>query len=68
MDVLFPDSMSIFALDFQKQRDRRNLFHFVMRLHPEFEALRSSIIHRHPLPSLTEVVAKFTSEEIRLRM
>ena len=35
---------------------------------PEFEALRSSILHRHPLPSLTEAVAEFTSEETRLPM
>jgi len=51
MDVLFPDSISVFALEFQKQRDRRNLFHFDMWLRLEFEALRSSILHRHPLPA-----------------
>ena len=68
MDVPFLDSMSIFALEFQKQRDRRNLFHFTMRLRPKFEALRSGILYHHPLPSLTEAVAEFTSEEVCLRM
>jgi len=68
MDVPFSDSMSVFALEFQKQIDRRNLFYFAMRLRPEFEALRSNILHRHPLPSFTEAVTEITSEEIRLRM
>ena len=66
MNVLFSNFMFVFTLEFQKQRDRRNLFHFAMRLHPEFETLHSSILHRHPLPSLTEAVAEFTSEKIRL--
>ena len=30
MNVSFSDSMSVFTLEFQKQRDRRNLFHFAM--------------------------------------
>jgi len=58
----------VFTLEFQKQRDHQNLFHFALRLRPEFETLRSSILHRHPLPSLTEAMAEFTSEETRLRM
>ena len=64
MDVFFLDFMSVFALEFQKQRDRQNLFHCAMRLRPEFEALRNSILHRHPLPSFTEAVTEITSEEI----
>ena len=68
MKVFISNFMSAFALEYQKQRDRRNLFHFVMRLHPEFEALNGSILHCHPLPNLTEEVANFASEEIRLRM
>ena len=68
MDVSFPDSMSVSALQFQKQRDCQNLFHFAMWLHPKFEALCSNILHRHPIPSLTEVVTEFTSQEIRLQM
>jgi len=53
----------------QKQRDHRNLFHFAMRLRPEFEALYSSILHHHhPLPSLTKAVTEFTYEEIHLQM
>jgi len=68
MKVPISDFMSAFALEYQKQRDRRNLFHFAMRLHPEFEVLRVSILHQHPLPSLTEAVAEFTSEETHLRI
>jgi len=68
MDIPFPDSISVFAFEFQKQRNRQNLFHLSILLCPEFEALHSSILHRHPLPSLTEAVAEFTSEETRLQM
>lgn len=57
-----------FAHDLQKQRDRWNLFHFAMRLRSEFEALCMSNLQRHPLPSLTEVVAEFISTETRLRI
>ena len=39
-----------------------------MRLHLEFETLRSNILHRHLLPSLTEAVAEFIYEGLRLRM
>jgi len=60
--------MSVFALEFQKQRDHRNLFYFAMRLCLEFKALCGSIFHHHPLLSLTESVAEFTFEEIRLRI
>jgi len=45
MEVSFLDSMFVFALEFQKQRDRWNLFHFAMRLRPKFEALHSSWVH-----------------------
>ena len=51
MYISFPDSMSVFTLEFQKQRDRLNLFHFTMRLRPKFEALRSSILHRLHYPA-----------------
>jgi len=60
--------MFVFILEFQKQRDRQNLFHFAMWLRPEFEALHSSILYCHPLPSLTEAVAEFTSKEAPLWM
>ena len=39
-----------------------------MRLQPEFEALHSSILHPHLLPSLNEAVAEFTYEDTRLRI
>jgi len=68
MKVHISDFMSAFALEFQKQRDRQKKFHFAMRLHPKFEALRGSILHRHSLLGLTESVVEFTSEETRLRM
>src|SRR3954462_7517695 len=57
-----------FVLDLQRQRDRRNLFHFAMRLRPEFEALRGSLLHRGPLPSITDAVCELISEETRLRL
>ena len=57
-----------FVLDLQTQRDRRNLFHFSMRLRPEFEALHESILHRSPLPNITDVVCEFIAEEMRLRL
>src|SRR3954464_708152 len=57
-----------FVLDLQRQRDRRNLFHFAMRLRPEFEALRGSLLHRSPLPSITDAVCELISEETRLRL
>src|SRR3954468_20584011 len=57
-----------FVLALEKQRDRRNLFHFAMRLRPEFESLRGSILHRSPLPSLTEAISEFIAEETRLHL
>ena len=59
-EVPILDFMSAFALEFQKQIDRRNLFHFTMRLRPEFEALHGNILYHHPLPTLTESVVEFT--------
>src|SRR4051812_1476189 len=57
-----------FVLDLQRQRDRRNLFHFAMRLRPEFEALCGSLLHRSPLPSIMDAVCEFIAEEMRLRL
>src|SRR5438270_6556877 len=39
-----------------------------MRLRPEFEALRGSLLHRSPLPSITDAVCEFIAEETRLRL
>src|SRR3954465_13064121 len=58
----------VYILDQQKQRDQRNLFHFAMRLRPEFETLRGNILHRSPLPNITNAVSEFIAEEIRLRI
>jgi len=68
MNIPILDSMSAFALMFQKQRDRQNPFHFAMQLHPEFKALLGSIFHLHLFSSLIESVVEFTFEEIRLRI
>jgi len=62
MNIPILDSMSAFALMFQKQRDRKNPFHFAMQLHPEFKALLGSIFHLHLFPSLIESVVEFTFE------
>src|SRR3954469_23767594 len=72
MEVHIPETVTThaptFILDLQKQRDYRNLFHFAMRLRPEFEALRGSILHRSPLPSITDAICEFIAEETRLRL
>src|SRR4051812_40689358 len=39
-----------------------------MRLRPEFEALRGSILHRSPLPSITDAISEFIAKETRLRL
>src|SRR4051812_35093059 len=66
--AIVASSASGFVLDLQRQRDHRNLFHFTIRLRPEFEALRGSLLHRSPLPSITDAVCELISEETRLRL
>ena len=58
MKVPISDFMSIFTLEFQKQKDCQKIFHFAVRQRPEFEALRGSILRYHPLPTITESVAE----------
>uniref|UniRef100_A0A1D1XK22 Gag-Pol polyprotein n=1 Tax=Anthurium amnicola TaxID=1678845 RepID=A0A1D1XK22_9ARAE len=48
------------------QRDRQYLYHFLMRLRPEFEALRGQLLHRSPLPSLEDALTDLLAEETRL--
>src|SRR3954468_6143888 len=72
MEPPLPDGMilsyPVYILDQQKQRDKRNLYHFAMRLRPEFETLRGNILHRSPLTNITDAVSEFIAEEIRLRI
>lgn len=49
------------------QRDRQYLYYFLMRLRPEFEALRAQLLHRSPLPSLDDALTELIAEETRLR-
>ncbi|XP_048234358.1 uncharacterized protein LOC125370938 [Ricinus communis] len=49
------------------RREERRLVQFLMALRDEFEGLRGSILHRHPLPSVDSVVSEFLAEEIRLK-
>src|SRR3954468_7076607 len=72
MEPPLPDGMiltyPVYILDQQKQRDQRNLFHFAIRLRPEFETLRGNILHRSPLPNITDAICEFMAEETRLRL
>ncbi|MQL73573.1 hypothetical protein Taro_005932 [Colocasia esculenta] len=50
-----------------QQRDRQQLYHFLIRLRPDFEALRAQLLHRSPLPSLDDALTELIAEETRLR-
>ncbi|XP_020102601.1 uncharacterized protein LOC109720129 [Ananas comosus] len=53
----------------QKQvRDQQRLFQFLMRLRPEFEALRGQLLHRTPFPTIDVALAELIAEETRLRV
>ena len=43
------------------------LFKFLVALRPEFEQIRSSIVHRNPLPSLESALSDLLAEETRLQ-
>ncbi|XP_048235207.1 uncharacterized protein LOC125371104 [Ricinus communis] len=49
------------------RREEQRLVQFLMALRDEFEGLRGSILHRHPLPSMDSVVSELLAEEIRLK-
>ncbi|XP_020107831.1 uncharacterized protein LOC109723762 isoform X2 [Ananas comosus] len=49
-------------------RDQQRLFQFIMRLRPEFEALRGQLLHRSPLPTIDAALAELIAEETRLRV
>eukprot|EP00257_Ricinus_communis_P021104 XP_015580507.1 uncharacterized protein LOC107262007 [Ricinus communis] len=49
------------------RREEQRLVQFLMALRDEFEGLRGSILHRHPLPSVDSIVSELLAEEIRLK-
>eukprot|EP00257_Ricinus_communis_P024689 XP_025012103.1 uncharacterized protein LOC112533881 [Ricinus communis] len=49
------------------RREEQRLVQFLMALRDEFEGLRGSILHRHPLPSVDSVVSELLAEEICLK-
>ncbi|CAN0874854.1 hypothetical protein LINGRAHAP2_LOCUS10497 [Linum grandiflorum] len=49
-----------------KERDRSRLMQFLMKLRPEFESIRASLLHRN-VASLDVVLGELIREEIRLR-
>lgn len=67
VEIVTP-SAPTFIVDLQKQHDHQYLFHLFIRLGPEFEALCGSILHLHPLSSITEAISEFIAEEMCLRM
>ncbi|XP_048229095.1 uncharacterized protein LOC107260911 [Ricinus communis] len=49
------------------RREEQRLVQLLMALCDEFEGLRGSILHRHPLPSVDSVVSELLAEEIYLK-
>ncbi|GFS37625.1 hypothetical protein Acr_00g0053130 [Actinidia rufa] len=45
--------------------DRSRLRHFLMALPPDYEHIRASLLHRHPLPTVGQALAELQSEETR---
>ena len=52
----------------QKQMEQDRLFQFLFGLRPEFEQVRSSLLHRSTFPPLEEAIAEITQEETRHSM
>ncbi|GFZ07089.1 hypothetical protein Acr_19g0000260 [Actinidia rufa] len=53
------------AAAFYAYRDRSRLRHFLMALPPDYEHIRASLLHRHPLPTVGQALAELRSEETR---
>ncbi|PSS00269.1 Cytoplasmic dynein 2 heavy chain 1 like [Actinidia chinensis var. chinensis] len=51
------------AAAFYAYRDRSRLRHFLMALPPDYEHIRASLLHRHPLPTVGQALAELRSEE-----
>ena len=49
-------------------KDHQRLIQILMSLRPEYEAVRASLLHRHPLPTLDAAVQEIIFEETRLRL
>ncbi|GFY97595.1 hypothetical protein Acr_12g0001360 [Actinidia rufa] len=45
--------------------DRSRLHHFLMALSPDYEHIRASLLHHHPLPTVGQALADLRSEETR---
>ncbi|PSS29043.1 Endonuclease [Actinidia chinensis var. chinensis] len=50
---------------FHAHRDRSRLCHFLLALPPDYEHIRASLLHRHPLPTVGQALAELRSEETR---
>ncbi|GFY90849.1 hypothetical protein Acr_07g0010460 [Actinidia rufa] len=53
------------AAAFLAYRDRSRLRHFLMALPIDYEHIRASLLHRHPLPTVGQALADLRSEETR---
>ncbi|KAL5707828.1 hypothetical protein ACHQM5_018685 [Ranunculus cassubicifolius] len=62
------DSPELLALPlYAEKRKRQKLFQFILALRDDFENIRSSILHRNPLPDLDNVVSELLADEDRLK-
>ncbi|KAL5698367.1 hypothetical protein ACHQM5_029416 [Ranunculus cassubicifolius] len=62
------DSPELLALPlYAEKRKRQKLFQFIFALRDDFENIRSSILHRNPLPDLDNVVSELLADEDRLK-
>nr|XP_008392029.1 uncharacterized protein LOC103454213 [Malus domestica] len=61
-----PDGLGNVEL-YCKHREEQRLVQFLMPLRSEFETLRSSILHRTPLPSVDSVLHELQAEEVRVQ-
>lgn len=67
-DQVFSASIPAAGLkDFMTTMKRTRTVQFLMKLRPEFEHLRASILNREKLPALEVVVSEVLREETRLR-
>ncbi|GFZ00956.1 hypothetical protein Acr_14g0005910 [Actinidia rufa] len=53
------------AAAFLTYRDRSRLCHFLMAFPPDYEHIRASLLHCHPLPTVGQALAELRSEETR---
>ncbi|CAN6709012.1 unnamed protein product [Malus baccata var. baccata] len=61
-----PEELGIVKL-YCKYREEQLLVQFLMPFRDEFETLRSSILHRTPLPSVDYVLNELQAEEVRVQ-